>query len=71
MTRTLNEHPGVPGSTADERWPDPPGFWSAYPGYQSTAPLAPYHMSAGAFACSPFGGLLASFLLAIPVGDEG
>ena len=39
MTRTLNEHSGVPGSTADERWPDPPGFWSAYPGYRSTALL--------------------------------
>ena len=39
MTRTLNEHSGVPGSTADERWPDPPGFWSAYPGYRSTVLL--------------------------------
>jgi len=36
MTSTLNERPALPASAADERPSEPPGFLSAYPGYQST-----------------------------------
>ena len=36
MTRTLNEQPA---SSADKRRPEPPGFLSAYPGYQDTGLL--------------------------------
>ena len=39
MIRTLNERPGVPASTANERRSEPPGFLTANPGYQSTTLL--------------------------------
>ncbi len=39
MTRTLPERSGLPGSTGNGRPPEPLGFLSAYPVYQSTALL--------------------------------
>ena len=39
MTRTLYERSAPPGGTSDDRPPEPPGFMSAYPGYQSTTLL--------------------------------
>ena len=39
MTTTLHERPGLPGGAGNGRWPEPPGFLSAYPGYRSTALL--------------------------------
>ena len=39
MTRTLQERPGLPGSARNDPPPEPVGFLSAYPGYQSTAVL--------------------------------
>jgi hypothetical protein len=39
MTRTVQERSGLPGN-AENGWPpEPPGFLSAYPRYQSTALL--------------------------------
>jgi selenocysteine lyase/cysteine desulfurase len=39
MTRALQEPSGLPGRAEKDRWAEPPGFLSAYPGYRSTAPL--------------------------------
>jgi hypothetical protein len=39
MTRALQEPSGLPGSIEKDRWSEPPGFLSAYPGYWSTALL--------------------------------
>jgi selenocysteine lyase/cysteine desulfurase len=39
MTRALQEPSGLAGGTGNDRPPEPPGFLSAYPGYQSTALL--------------------------------
>jgi len=39
MTTTLHERSGLPGGAGNGRWPEPPGFLSAYSGYRSTALL--------------------------------
>jgi len=39
MTTTLPERSGLPGGAEYGRWPEPPGFLSAYPGYRGTALL--------------------------------
>ena len=39
MTTTLHEQSGLPGGAGNGRWPEPPGFLSAYSGYRSTALL--------------------------------
>ncbi len=39
MTTTLHERSGLPGGAGNGRWPEPPGFLSAYPGYRNTALL--------------------------------
>jgi selenocysteine lyase/cysteine desulfurase len=39
MTTTLAEPCGLPGGAGNGRWPEPPGFLSAYPGYRGTALL--------------------------------
>ena len=39
MTTTLHERSRLPGGAGNGRWPEPPGFLSAYPGYRSTALL--------------------------------
>ena len=39
MTTTLPEPSVLPGSAGNGRWPEPPGFLSAYPGYRGTALL--------------------------------
>jgi selenocysteine lyase/cysteine desulfurase len=39
MTTTLHEQSGLPGGTGNGRWPEPPGFLSAHPGYRGTALL--------------------------------
>src|ERR1700749_4652315 len=39
MTTTLPERSGLPGGAENGRWPEPPGFLSAYSGYRSTALL--------------------------------
>ena len=39
MTTTLPEPSGLPGGAGNGRWPEPPGFLSAYPGYRGTALL--------------------------------
>ena len=39
MTSTLPERVVLPGSADDERWPEPPGFLSACPGYRETTLL--------------------------------
>ena len=39
MTTTLPERSSPPGGAGYSRWPEPPGFLSAYPGYRGTALL--------------------------------
>ena len=39
MTITLPERSRLPGGAGRGRWPEPPGFVSAYPGYRGTALL--------------------------------
>ena len=39
MTTTLPEPSALPGGAGNGRWPEPPGFLSAYPGYRGTALL--------------------------------
>jgi selenocysteine lyase/cysteine desulfurase len=39
MTTPLPERLGLPGRAGNGRWPEPPGFLSAYPGYRGTAVL--------------------------------